>query len=380
MRRWVRRHACPPGPAINRPRGPGRAYHQPPRCGTQCIIDPQLAASVAKIVSPRTPGNKADEFVRPGPDHPAQAPSTPTALSPPPLRRTPGTHLGYWPTQAVGVVYRGTDAVLALRDPDVTGGRGDGGRASVAVIMARAVFPRAVEAFLSILAPAPCHGDDSRPGNTGPRGEGAEGGSASCPCFAFGDARCPSGTAPARPTEPMGHDPWDALEALRPTRPPGKEFLPGRQPGGGGLPSPGRDAPPDPLRRDSGGAGAGDGSAHPESLGAALLLCEVLRAQERLSETVAARLDLCCAWALEHVAGLFVGWVETASASAGRERERDPEAGGESKSDVELAVAAALCDAVATSLAARLTRLGLGGQMEEAQVRRPRAGKPWRRP
>lgn len=165
------------------------------------------------------------------------------------------------------------------------------------------------------------------------------------------------------------HDPWGALEALRPATLPTRQE---RNTGGGEGDS-----------IDDGGAGEGgrgcqgggalEDTGGVDPVGAVLLLCEALGCEGRLAIEVSARLDQCCGWILDHLAALFPSWVEAAAvASAGT---------GPASKDIILGegVATALCAEAAAALGLFVIRRALRGEFEEAQVRPREPPTPWRR-
>lgn len=271
------------------------------------------------------------------------------------------------------MVYPGVQAVRMLDSPDSEKwlGRDASSPASAESVVAIAVFPRAMEAFLSLIGSPPCraseeaeartkameqatgargpgtHESDSASGyaysRSGRVGEAAEETSESCRCYRNGGTGS-AGAAAGEPTESAGHDPWEALEALRPR--------PVRLPPVG---DPTR-SPEDSLCDDM-----------PDPLGAALLLCEALRSEERLSAAVVTRLGQCCGWVLEYLASLVPGWVEAASDLIGQDLEGNGISGEES-TQKHLRVVAALCNDIAVALAVYFTHRALEGDIEEAQV------------
>ncbi|CAM9538538.1 unnamed protein product, partial [Hapterophycus canaliculatus] len=189
--------------------------------------------------------------------------------------------------------------------------------------------------------------------------------------------RCYEGAA-AGPFSGRRHDPWEALEALRP---------PGRGP------SPRTPSPPPPptpssrtgdltnetldncgrINPDPGGGGK---SPAVDPLGAVLLLCEVLSrgygrwispAAPEAPMILRRREGCCCAWLLDHLAALFPGSVEVApatdvapSVAACAFAAPGSVLGREAASD--------LCNTVAVALGLFVSRRALDGENQEAQV------------
>lgn len=110
-----------------------------------------------------------------------------------------------------------------------------------------------------------------------------------------------------------------------------------------------------------------------DPLGAVLLLCEVLRGEERVSAAGAVGPTLqreCCGWVLDHLAALFPGWVETAACAGGAV---DAVRGATGQG-----LASALCGEVATALGVFVCRRALNGEFQEAQARlRARSSLTW---
>lgn len=289
--------------------------------------------------------------------------------------------------QAAAAVYPGLDS-LSLREARKSGSRGPPAPSSLAGIVADVVYPRVVEALLSAAGPSPCCPGERRcgaekkaavglvseessaapgaatvsaaaadvPSDVGgvAGGRGISGGDGYCRCYPSADSEVAEERAKRggskRRQRGQHHDPWEALEALRPAQPP--QPPPSSSGGAGG----------------SGGAsGAGTAPSESFSLGAVLLLCEVLRCEEiRLSKSTSLRVGECCAWMLDHLSFIFSTWVETAAAvpnaagageegSSWRERER---------------VVRALCQEAASALGCYVSRRAVQGGFEAAQVGR----------
>lgn len=268
-----------------------------------------------------------------------------------------------------GLVYpRTTEAFLSTAGPPPcfqrgggSGGGGDGGGG------------RAVEGAKKVAAGAPVPGaaepGDARVGagrksNSGSGdvaggawlGEGREEG-CGCRCYEGGPSEGGGAGEKTSALERRGrHDPWEALEALRP-----KEHVLADSSGG-------RTTGLGEVDKDGGGDGGGNAEAGAaDAVGAVLLLCEALRSEGVLSESVTSRLSECCGWVLSHLAALFPGWVESASAAA--MQTGDARAPMEEARQEQLDLAVALCDEAATALGAFVSRRALSGEFDEAQVR-----------
>lgn len=292
--------------------------------------------------------------------------------------------------------------MVSLREKDGVGGVGGGlspagAAAGVALSLSGSVageiiYPKAVEAFLSTTDRPPCCQSAGGGIFTAPAAETAEtnstvesNGSASNRSSAAAglppiSCRCYEGTTGK--LSGRRHDPREALEALRPASrsPPQQLHLTGANPGKSGRShGGGQDASAGPGFSGRGGVDDVEGGSEEEPptmpevavdpLGAVLLLCEVLRGEERVSAVEAVGPTLrreCCGWVLDHLAALFPGWVDAASSASA--------AGGavDAATDVWASgqgVASALCDEVATALGLFACRRALNGEFREAQAR-----------
>ncbi|CAM9669000.1 unnamed protein product, partial [Scytosiphon promiscuus] len=309
--------------------------------------------------------------------------------------------------KAAAAAYPGLLACRRAQEEADAGAAAPTGADSAAVsggVAGGIIYPKAVEAFFSTTNRLPCcQSADAGPipddvttaegaeasgeaarmaGRGGARGERRTGGGVlraarvSCRCY----------EGSAGPFSGRRHDPWEALEALRPTgRAPATQTPPpppsstsragdstegslhnhvearvdpGSNVEGGGV--------------DGGGGGSGDTLTAVEPLGAVLLLCEVLRrsdgrwmsSAEPAPPTILRRRERCCAWVLDHLAALFPGWVEVASAAT--------DAGASASAALEHAsgrgAAFALCDEVASALGLFVCRRALDGEFQQAQV------------
>lgn len=290
-------------------------------------------------------------------------------------------------------------------------------------MLAGRVYPQAKEAFLSLVGPPPCSetaaSNGPHPmaaGSTAPIAavKGTEGGALVAPSCAGpetiggvgagseaqgagvrgagggGDCTCYEGGVVAREGDETAsksaaaaavqrHDPWEALEALRPP----KAIVKAKEPRStdSSVRSGAHVAGASELDR---GRGGGDPGAGADPLGSALLLCETLRFEGRLAEALPPRLAECCGWVLDHTAALFPGWVDAAigasgtaagagrGGSAGGSPVAAATAGGGGSVGGEGVVAAALFDDAAAAIGACVSRRALNGEFEEAQVRKCR--------
>lgn len=289
--------------------------------------------------------------------------------------------------------------VASLRENDGVDGDGDGARtgspAGVSLssssssslslslsgsVAGEIIYPKAVEAFLSTTDRPPCSKSASgriltaaaamKTSSTSTSTSTSNGSSSpvqrSCRCYeetgTTGDlsGRC--------------HDPREALEALRPASrsPPHPPHRTDSTPGDSSRGNHGRGGSGEPGSSGKGGADDSDvGSGEPamavavDPLGAVLLLCEVLRSEERVSAVgaVGPRLQReCCGWVLDHLAALFPDWIEAASTAGDVV---DADAGRSSGQGL----ASALCDEIATALGLFVYRRALNGEFQEAQAR-----------
>ena len=240
------------------------------------------------------------------------------------------------------------------------------------------VYPKAVEAFLSTTGRPPCFQSARARKSTAAAAAmetnytSAGSGGSSSP--ARTSCRCYEGT----PGTLSGrtHDPREALEALRPaSRTPPQHRLhrtDSPPPGESSRSSHGGSESTGVKSSEQGGADDYDGGGKEpaavmavptDPLGAVLLLCEVLRGEDRVSAAgaVGPRLQReCCGWVLDHLAALFPGWVETAACAG--------DAVGALRASGQ-GVASALCDEVATALGLFVCRRAVNGEFQEAQAR-----------
>lgn len=279
---------------------------------------------------------------------------------------------------------------------------------SLAGVVAGVVYPRAVEAFLAALGPAPCAAGDS----DGATPRNAEHVLSTAVADSHGDSgaadgvvhnkkqssvsydkdgevvcRCYEGIAEVGVEEGeksraagrykrrrRQHDACEALEALRHPA----QLLRQQWAAAPGLTDQeGRammvSAAVMENYTDSSFAGS---SSNPNSddatdlsIGTVLLLCEVLRCGEsRLSTSVSARLLECCGWLLEHLSSLFPGWVEKAAAETEQLREGTS---AEACWDESERMFLALCHEAAAALACFVGRRAVNGEFDEAQVSGP---------
>lgn len=288
-------------------------------------------------------------------------------------------------------------------------------------VVAGLVYPRAAEAFLSTAEPPPCHHQPFAitPSGSSSSGSSSSGSSGVCRCYERGVAEegeggvragVEAGLSSSSSERSRRHEPWEALEALRPTR-----LAPSPQTGhsttdavaaaaseapGAGLGSAAGRSGED--IRDSGATSCNEGEEGPravDSLGAVLLLCEVLRCEGEgrrvLSHSITSRLPECCGWVSDHLAALFPAWVEEAvtdsaaeAAAAGLKNKGAVEGVGQAAANATSKqpllsastagaeataaggeIAVALCDEASTALGLFVSRQALNGEFEEAQVR-----------
>lgn len=300
--------------------------------------------------------------------------------------------------------------------------------ASLSTVTARAVYPKAAEAFLSTVDTPPCmpHGvsaartrvaraDDASKANgksnsssdaerTGFRREAEH----ACMCYAGGAMETNNGSekmlSPSSPRARRRHDPWEALDALRPPRLSPlprrihRGFAATRGDTGDGQAKDSTDALRSGSdRRDRNNAEeGGDIAVGPpivrdaknedvDPLGAILLLCEAMQCEGRFSDAMSAGLPECCGWVLDHLATLFPDWVEAAVAGPANGEERRPECGGDKTRGSPLAEAktsaidsaddvagdgavAVIFHKIAMALGSLVSRRAQHGEFEEAQV------------
>ncbi|CAN0162492.1 unnamed protein product, partial [Ectocarpus sp. 13 AM-2016] len=263
--------------------------------------------------------------------------------------------------QATASVYPGLLASLRARDIIGDDATTAGGVAGCII------YPKAVEAFLSTTDEPPCcqsgvsatgrgeNGSRSPPTSSREDSPLVNAGGSSCVAFSSAggvaerernlrrSCRCYEGTTTG-PLSGRRHDPWEALEALRP---------PNRPP-----------LVTDPTRTNDLSIATDDScdAAHElesspavDPLGAVLLLCEFLRrgygAAPAAGGAQGPRREACCAWVLDHLAALFPSWVDSAAAAGGQ--------GGTS---------AALTGEVSATLGVVVCRRAMDGEFQEAQV------------
>lgn len=259
------------------------------------------------------------------------------------------------------------------------------------------IYPKAVEAFLSTTDRPPCWQnaggristtaaravETNSTGNSSAGSSGSRRSSSSPPPEI--SCRCYERTAGE--LNGRRHDPREALEALRPASrsPPQHVHRAGSNPGKTSR-SNGRhgDGSARPGSEGKGVVDGGDGGSEEQKtveevavdpLGAVLLLCEVLRGEERLSAAgaVGPRLQReFCGWVLDHLAALFPGWVETASSSSSSAGDGDGDGDGDAtdgRASGRGVAASVLCDEVATALGLFVCRRARSGEFQEAQAR-----------
>ncbi|CAB1100640.1 unnamed protein product [Ectocarpus sp. CCAP 1310/34] len=267
--------------------------------------------------------------------------------------------------KATASVYPGLLASLRARDVVGDDATTTGGVAGCII------YPKAVEAFLSTTDEPPCcqsgvsaigHGENasrSPPTNSRKASPLVDAGGSSCAAFSSAgrvaerernlrrSCRCYEG-ATTGPLSGQRHDPWEALEALRPPNRPPLITDPTR--------TSSRSSDSSTATDDSRDA-AHDLQSSPavDPLGAVLLLCEFLRrgygAAPAAGGARGPRRETCCAWVLDHLAALFPGWVDSAAGGGGQ--------GGAS---------AALAGEVSATLGVVVCRRAMDGEFQEAQV------------
>lgn len=303
------------------------------------------------------------------------------------------------------------DYVRALEDRSHVGD-GNGPAASVAGVVARAVFPRAVEAFLSTIETPPFCGSGSETvgrkmgrdvaatmpatGTCDTSHRGANGGKAAiatsrdddlrpdarsakrarnvaeeekpshpCRCYDGKGSVEPVGSAAGKTNAPRRHNPCDALEALRFEFP----LSPG---GAASAASSPRDMSADHLSPVDGDAVDKEiGDLDAVGLGSVLLLCRALRSEARVSDEVDAKLRESCGWVTGYLGKLFVGWLEAASTLCESDAGKDEVGACEKDLDVATALSGEVSSALGTYVTGRARR----GDVEEAQVREGAAGE-----
>ncbi|CAM9884361.1 unnamed protein product [Pylaiella littoralis] len=308
--------------------------------------------------------------------------------------------------KAAAGVYPGLLASLRVKNGvDYAGAAGAAGVGFPGGVAGGIIYPKAVEAFLSTTDRPPCcqSADVCRDGGgasaaaateveaNSAGGNGCAAGvsatrAAAGATAAATTARMAAGTGSCRCYEQTTgafagrkHDPWEALDALRPAN---RLPLPWTDPnrgrnskshgenasGAGGIPAGGTGGADNCGSDADGGEGpkVSSSAAAVDPLGAVLLLCEVLRREGWVSAAAAVAAPRlrreCCGWMLDHLAALFPNWVEVESFSAG-----DPGAAADVRNS-EHGVAAALCDEVAAALGLFVSRQALNGEFQEAQV------------
>lgn len=270
----------------------------------------------------------------------------PLALSRPPLTLT----------QTAAAIYPGVVAHQSA-GKNASASTGASPASSLPAVVAGRLYPQTKEAFLSICGPLPCFVHRAGGGSISTEPEVSE---STCRCFESSSKPGKNGGEglPSR----QRHDPWESVEALRPVRPPGESRS-------GGTAEISRSNVRNGAAEEENGSGGSNGDRLPveDTVGAVLLLCEALRSKGKLSRTVSSRLLECCAWVLDHLAALFPGWVEAATAGSGL----DGGVGGSTGSDAFEGdtMAAILCNEAGIALGLFVARRAMTGDFEGAQVR-----------
>ncbi|CAN0345817.1 unnamed protein product [Ectocarpus sp. 12 AP-2014] len=234
--------------------------------------------------------------------------------------------------KATASVYPGLLASLRARDVVGDDATTAGGVAGCII------YPKAAEAFLSTTAEPPCcqsgvsatgrgeNGSRSPPSSSRKASPLVDAGGSSCAAFSSAggvaerernlrrSCRCYEGTTTG-PLSGRRHDPWEALEALRPPNRPPLITDPTRTSSRSNDSSTATDDSRDAAHEL-------ESSPAVDPLGAVLLLCEFLRrgygAATAAGGARGPRREACCAWVLDHLAALFPGWVDSAAAAGGQ--------------------------------------------------------------